>query len=82
MYFGEQGKHSDQGNVFVAFIGADCNKWLWNYKIIQLTVFVRGGCEVDENLWPFAEEGKLSKSNKCEQGGRGGGPNFGHFVMT
>ena len=52
----------------------------WSYKIIQLTVFVRGEWGVDENLWTFAEEGELPKSDKYGQGGRG--PNFGHFVIT
>ena len=26
---------------FVAFIGAAYNRWLWNYKISQFTLFVR-----------------------------------------
>ena len=69
MYFGEHGEHSDHGNDFVAFIGTDCNKWLWNHKIIQLTVFLRSGWGFDENLWTLAEEGELPKSNKWEQGG-------------
>ena len=55
--FWKHGELSDQGNIFVAFISADCNKWLWNYKIIKLTVFVRG-------RWGLMKI--------CEVSGRGG----------
>ena len=73
-------EHSDQGNIFVAFIGAGCNKWLWDDKITRFNVFVRGGCGVDENIWKFAGGGGLPKSNKYEQVERRG-PIFGHLVI-
>ena len=54
---------------FVAFIGADYNNWLRNYKITRITVFAKSELELNthgiyERLW---EQGKrLSKSDKCK----------------
>ena len=56
-------EHSDQGNIFVAFIGAGCNKWLWDDKITRFNVFVRGGCGVDENIWKFAGGGYQNQTS-------------------
>ena len=61
---GNTGNIQIRETFFVAFMGADCNKWLWNYKVTRFTVFVRGR---GEGWWKFVN---VPKSYKCEQGGR------------
>ena len=57
-------------HFFVAFIGADCNRWLWNHKNTRFTVFVGGRWWVDVKFWTFTDGG-LPKLIKFKQG-RGG----------
>ena len=65
---------------FIPFLDADCNRFLWIYKITRFSYcfgnwwvvvmpVVRGG-GVDVRFWTFSGGGwRLPKSNKCEQGG-------------
>ena len=54
-------------------IGADCNRWLRNYKIIRFTIFVKVRWQVGEKLWTFARMGQCSspKLKNCKQEGKG-----------
>ena len=61
----------------MAFRGADYNRWLWNYKITQFTVFVRAVWGGDDVKFTGGEG--LPKSEKCEQGGAN---IVGIFVIT
>ena len=66
---------------FLVFIGVDFNRWLWNYiKITQFTKFIRGEDGVYINLVPFVEGGTYQIWIIVSK--RGGGINFGHFVIT
>ena len=47
------GKFKSRKHFFVAFIFADYNKWLRNYKIAEFTIFVRyggGGTKIEQEL--------------------------------
>ena len=68
-------EYSDQGNILLWHLGADCNRWLWNYKITQFTVFVQHGWGVDVNFWMFATCGTCEQNQTSvnKAGGGGGG---------
>ena len=59
---------------FVAFVGADHNRWLWNYvKITQFTILVRGGRVMIKSFERLQEEGGYqnpTSANKAEKESR------------
>ena len=63
-----------RGTFFMAFIVADYNRWLWNYKITRFTIFVRGGlsrdwCKVLNVRRRGSYENRIS-ANKRERGSK------------
>ena len=71
-YYLYLGEHSDQGNILLWHLGADCNRWLWNYKITQFTVFVQCGWGVDVNFWMFAARAACEQNQTSVNKGGGG----------
>ena len=66
---GSIGNFQIKSAFFVEFIGADYNRWIWNYKIKRFTVFVRGSWAVgDIKFWTFTGGG-VTKTEHVQTGG-------------
>ena len=79
--WGSIGNTETRGTFFVALDCANYNRWLWNYKIIQFTVFVRDGWWADVKLWTFAGCGGGHQNQKSANKGKKS-LNGNHFVIT